>query len=68
MITGLRNNEYLIEFFEAPIYMMESTGLSLDVCKKLMFVQPFQPRVVHLQALIKVGVDLNEYLTVKIEA
>ena len=67
-MTGLRNTEYLESLFSNHFELSEATGLSHSICRKLFYSQSYQPMIVHLQALIKSGVDLNEYLTVKIEA
>ena len=67
-MTGLRNTQYLESLFNDYYELSEATGLSLSICRKLFYAQAFQPMTIHLQALIKAGVDLNEYLTVKIEA
>lgn len=66
-MTGLRNTDYLESLFQNPVELSEATGLSPHICRKLFYAQAFQPMTIHLQALIKAGVDLNEYLTVKIE-
>jgi len=67
-MTGLRNTEYLHSLFSSHFEMAEKSGISIDTCKKIMYSQTFQPLVIHFQALLHCGVDVNKLLTVEIEA
>ncbi len=66
MVTGLRNTDYLLTIFDDKYDMSNRTGLSESICGRIIHNQSFQMLTIHYQAMAMAGVNLNEYLQVKI--